>query len=191
MRQMISGLIAAMAVVTVSAVPAMACGGCPPCGQVAVSPCGQSYYGHHYYSGYHGYGYRQHLTIRMRCCVPQPRSIFMRTRGRPSLAPACGLRCRPIVSVPSPVGTATTAATITATTVAPMPTLPTIITTARRIGTDRQSTAIAGGIIAIICMACEPVSAMATRRAMLTGTPIVATTIRTAAVIDRIPGPVL
>jgi hypothetical protein len=62
MRQMISGLIAAMAVVTVSAVPAMACGGCPPCGQIAVSPCGQSYYGHHYYSGYHGYGYRQHLT---------------------------------------------------------------------------------------------------------------------------------
>ena len=47
MRQMISGLVAAAAVMTVSAAPAMACGGglfassCSPCGQV--SPCAQSY----------------------------------------------------------------------------------------------------------------------------------------------------
>jgi hypothetical protein len=47
MRQMISGLVAAIAVVTVSAVPALACGGglfgssCSPCGQAYVSPCAQ------------------------------------------------------------------------------------------------------------------------------------------------------
>lgn len=57
MRQTISGLIAAMAVVTVSAAPALACGGglftssCSPCGQAYVSPCGQAAYG-----GYYGYG---------------------------------------------------------------------------------------------------------------------------------------
>jgi hypothetical protein len=44
MRQTISGLVAAIAVVTASAVPAMACGGglfgsCSPCGQAYVSPC--------------------------------------------------------------------------------------------------------------------------------------------------------
>lgn len=45
MRQMISGLVAAIAVMAASAVPAMACGGgllqsgCSPCGQP--SPCGQ------------------------------------------------------------------------------------------------------------------------------------------------------
>ena len=47
MRQTISGLVAAIAVVTVSAVPAMACGGlfqqggCSPCGQAYVEPCAQ------------------------------------------------------------------------------------------------------------------------------------------------------
>jgi hypothetical protein len=41
MRQMISGMVAAIAVVAASAVPAMACGygGCSPCGQI--SPCVQ------------------------------------------------------------------------------------------------------------------------------------------------------
>ena len=51
MRQTISGLIAAVAVMAASAVPAMACGGgglfqssCSPCGQqVYVSPCEQAY----------------------------------------------------------------------------------------------------------------------------------------------------
>jgi hypothetical protein len=48
MRQMVSGLVAAAAVMTVSAAPAMACGGglfggCSPCGQAYVSPCAQSY----------------------------------------------------------------------------------------------------------------------------------------------------
>jgi hypothetical protein len=47
MRQMISGLIAAAAVMTVGAAPAMACGGllggCSPCGQAYVSSCAQSY----------------------------------------------------------------------------------------------------------------------------------------------------
>jgi hypothetical protein len=49
MRQTISGLVAAIAVMAASAVPAMACGGglfqggCSPCGQTYVSPCEQSY----------------------------------------------------------------------------------------------------------------------------------------------------
>ena len=47
MRQMFSGLVAAVAVMAASAVPAMACGGglfqssCSPCGQAYVSPCAQ------------------------------------------------------------------------------------------------------------------------------------------------------
>ncbi len=48
MRQMISGLVAAIAVMTVGAMPAMACGGglfgsCSPCGAY-VSPCAQPVY---------------------------------------------------------------------------------------------------------------------------------------------------
>jgi hypothetical protein len=49
MRQTISGLVAAIAVVTASAAPAMACGGglfqgsCSPCGQTYASPCAQTY----------------------------------------------------------------------------------------------------------------------------------------------------
>jgi hypothetical protein len=50
MRQTISGLVAAIAVVAASAAPAMACGGeglfqggCSPCGQAYVSPCAQPY----------------------------------------------------------------------------------------------------------------------------------------------------
>jgi hypothetical protein len=48
MRQTISGLVAAIAVMTASAVPAMACGGglfqgsCSPCGQAYVEPCAQA-----------------------------------------------------------------------------------------------------------------------------------------------------
>jgi hypothetical protein len=46
MRKTISGLVAAVAVMTAGAVPAMACGGglftsCSPCGQEYASPCGQ------------------------------------------------------------------------------------------------------------------------------------------------------
>jgi hypothetical protein len=58
MRQMISGWVAAIAVVTASVAPAMACGGglyqgsCSPCGQTYVSPCAQSYA----YSGCGGCG---------------------------------------------------------------------------------------------------------------------------------------
>jgi hypothetical protein len=54
MRQTISGLVAAIAVLTVSAVPALACGGlfqsglfqggCSPCGQAYVEPCAQQVY---------------------------------------------------------------------------------------------------------------------------------------------------
>lgn len=60
MRKMILKLAAAVAVVTASAAPALACGGglftsggCSPCGQAYVSPCAQSYG-----AGYgYGYGY--------------------------------------------------------------------------------------------------------------------------------------
>jgi len=43
MRQTILGLVAALAVVTASAVPALACGGggCSPCGPAYAAPCGQ------------------------------------------------------------------------------------------------------------------------------------------------------
>lgn len=59
MRQTISGLIAAVAVMAASAVPAMACGGgglfqssCSPCGQQAyVNPCEQAYVPAPVYSG--------------------------------------------------------------------------------------------------------------------------------------------
>jgi hypothetical protein len=49
MRQTISGLVAAVAVVTASAVPALACGGglfsgCSPCGQAYVEPCAAQLY---------------------------------------------------------------------------------------------------------------------------------------------------
>jgi hypothetical protein len=55
MRQTISGLVAALAVVTVSTAPALACGGvgCAPCGPVVAGPCG----GAAYVSGEFGYGY--------------------------------------------------------------------------------------------------------------------------------------
>ena len=57
MRQTMSGLVAAIAVVTASAVPAMACGGgglfgsCSPCGTGYVSPCAQTYVPAYTYSG--------------------------------------------------------------------------------------------------------------------------------------------
>ncbi|WP_420133655.1 hypothetical protein [Rhodopseudomonas sp.] len=61
MRQMISGLVAAVAVVTVSAAPALACGGglfaadgCAPCG--AVSACGSPAYLPYNYGYSAGYG---------------------------------------------------------------------------------------------------------------------------------------
>ena len=60
MRQTISGLVAAIAVVTASAAPALACGGglftgwCSPCGQAYVSPCSQGYGGGYDHSAYYG-----------------------------------------------------------------------------------------------------------------------------------------
>jgi hypothetical protein len=57
MRQTISGLIAAVAVMTAGVAPAMACGGglfqssCSPCGQAYVEPCAQSYVAAPVYSG--------------------------------------------------------------------------------------------------------------------------------------------
>jgi hypothetical protein len=60
MRQTISGLVAAIAVVTASAAPAMACGGglfggaCSPCGEAYASPCAQAYVPTYGYSGCYG-----------------------------------------------------------------------------------------------------------------------------------------
>ena len=55
MRQTISGLVAAIAVVTASAAPALACGGpfgaCSPCGAGYVGPCAQTYVPAYTYSG--------------------------------------------------------------------------------------------------------------------------------------------
>jgi hypothetical protein len=55
MRQTISGLVAAIAVVTASAAPAMACGlfggSCSPCGRAYVSPCAQTCVPTYRYSG--------------------------------------------------------------------------------------------------------------------------------------------
>lgn len=63
MRQMFSGLAAAVVAVGLSAAPAMACGfggglfssPCSPCGQAYVSPCGQSYATGYGYAGYSHY----------------------------------------------------------------------------------------------------------------------------------------
>src|ERR1700738_4431310 len=63
MRQTISGLVAAIAGVTASAVPAMACGGglygsCLPCGQTYFGPCAQAYFPAPVYTGcYTGCGW--------------------------------------------------------------------------------------------------------------------------------------
>ena len=69
MRQTISGLITAIAVMTAGAVPAMACGGglfqgsCSPCGTEYVGPCGQTYVPAVTYSGCNtgcgGWGYER------------------------------------------------------------------------------------------------------------------------------------
>ena len=69
MRQTISGLVAAIAVVTVSAAPALACGGglfqssCSPCGQAYVEPCAQTYAPAPVYTGCNtgcgGWGYER------------------------------------------------------------------------------------------------------------------------------------
>ena len=53
MRQTISGLVAALAVIAAGAAPAKACGfGCAPCGYVG--PCGTAYV-QPYYAGYAGF----------------------------------------------------------------------------------------------------------------------------------------
>jgi hypothetical protein len=76
MRQMISGLVAAVAVVAASAAPAMACGGlftsggCSPC--QAYSPCAQGYY-----QGYYGAGYGVAAYERL----PSPTQYYYVNQG--------------------------------------------------------------------------------------------------------------
>lgn len=69
MRQIFIGLIATVAVATISATPAMACGGyasgCAPCGPLVVSPCGRGYHRHVYPRPVHDFGAyhtREHLV---------------------------------------------------------------------------------------------------------------------------------
>ena len=62
MRQTISGLVAAFAVMTAGVAPAMACGGglfqgCSPCGQAYVAPCAQPQA--YVAPGYSGWGYER------------------------------------------------------------------------------------------------------------------------------------
>lgn len=77
MRRMISGLVAALAVVTASAAPALACGGaafgCGPCGPVA-GPCGRGYAT--FETGY-GYGYGTAAFDRL----PDPTRYYYVNQG--------------------------------------------------------------------------------------------------------------
>lgn len=79
MRNMISGLVAAVAMVTASAVPALACGGglfgggCGTCGPV-VSPCGDGYAT--FETGY-GYGYGTAAFERL----PDPTRYYYVNQG--------------------------------------------------------------------------------------------------------------
>jgi hypothetical protein len=59
MRQMISGLVAAAAVMVAGAAPAMACGfgGCSPCGIGYVSPCAAPVVNYNYSGCYTGCGW--------------------------------------------------------------------------------------------------------------------------------------
>ena len=100
MRQTISGLVAAFAVMTAGAAPAMACGGglfqgCSPCGQAYVEPCAQPQF---YvqpqayvapapvYSGCNtgcgGWGYERLADpVRAVSCRPDAPSILLRQPG--------------------------------------------------------------------------------------------------------------
>lgn len=79
MRQMISGLVAAVAVVAASAAPAMACGGlftsagCSPC--AAYSPCAQGYYPGYYPGYYAGYGFAAYERL------PSPTQYYYVNQG--------------------------------------------------------------------------------------------------------------
>ncbi|KIZ42917.1 MULTISPECIES: hypothetical protein [Rhodopseudomonas] len=78
MRHTISGVIAALAVLTVGAAPAMACGGglfgggCAPCGHAYVSPCAPQVY-----DGY-GYGYGVVETYQR---LPDPTRYYYVDQG--------------------------------------------------------------------------------------------------------------
>ncbi len=84
MRSMLSGLIAAMAVVGLGAAPAMACGGglvaagCSSCGQAWVSPCGQAAWA---YRNYDAYTYHQRLTDPDALFAPSASRYFYVNQG--------------------------------------------------------------------------------------------------------------
>lgn len=77
MRQTISGLVAALAVLTASAAPALACGfgACAPCGPVAAGPCGAAAYVDAEF-GY-GYGYGPAAFERL----PDPTRYYYVNQG--------------------------------------------------------------------------------------------------------------
>lgn len=78
MRNMISRLMVAAALVAASAAPAMACGGlfnsgCSPCGQAYVSPCAGAGYG-----GGYGYGYAGVASYER---LPDPSRYYYANQG--------------------------------------------------------------------------------------------------------------
>jgi len=81
MRQTISGLVAAIALVATAA-PALACGGlftgsCSPCGQAYVSPCSQGYSdGGYDHSGYYGAAAYERLPEE-RLSGPSPQYYYV------------------------------------------------------------------------------------------------------------------
>jgi hypothetical protein len=82
MRNLISRLMVAAALVAGSAAPAMACGGlfnsgCSPCGQAYVSPCAGAGYGYGYGGG-HGYGYAGVASYER---LPDPSRYFYANQG--------------------------------------------------------------------------------------------------------------
>jgi hypothetical protein len=80
MRQMISGLVAALAVTAAGIAPAAACGfGCGPCGYV--SPCGAAYappyYGYYGYPGYAGFELLPDPEVQYQNAVAPPQYYYV------------------------------------------------------------------------------------------------------------------
>ncbi len=115
MRQTISGLVAAIAVVTASAAPAMACGlfgPCSPCAAGYVGPCAQTYVPAYTY--YDRYERLADPVQQYHAAAPVQPSTTTSTRARPLPVPAPSRLIRPIRKPLYPAGAPTaTAAAIT------------------------------------------------------------------------------
>jgi hypothetical protein len=108
MRQTIAGVAAAIAVMTVSAVPAMACGGLYP---GYGGPCVQSYVPTQYdhggcYNGCGGWTYpRLPDPVQQYHSVSPVQQYYYVNRARPIAAPALSRLIRPIRKARYPAGT--------------------------------------------------------------------------------------